>query len=77
MLWLWNNVKGYAIIAGAAVAAFGAAYLKGRSDAAAGQRQREAEEARRAHAQAEEVRQDVARSSDAGVAERLRAWTRR
>lgn len=68
------KIKGYAIIVGAAVAAFLFAYAKGRTDATARNERRILESEVETRKVADGVRRDV--DSDNAVGDRLRQWTR-
>ena len=71
---LLSRLKSYAIIVGAAIAAFFVAYAKGRSDATARNERRILESEVESRQEAAAVRRDVDGASD--IDSRLQHWTR-
>lgn len=73
---LWSRFSGWIMGAGAILAALGAAWLKGRSDATQRERLRQAEEATRAAGVRVDVENTVAGVDDPLAELRREGWTR-
>jgi len=74
LIGIWNKISGYVIIGAGIVAAFMAAYLKGRGDANAAGRQEALEADVHARQEADEVRRAAGVAAD--PFEQLREWQR-
>ena len=73
---LWTRISGWAVLAGALVAALGIAWLRGRAAGKASWEARRAQVRDKAQRQSGEIRHDVQTDSDAALDRRLDRWMR-
>ena len=73
---LWSRISGWALLAGALIAALGMAWLKGRAAGTAAWEERRNKVRDKAQQQSGEIRHDVQTDSDAALDRRLDRWMR-
>ena len=73
---LWTRISGWAVLAGALVAALGIAWLRGRAAGKASWEARRTQVRDKAQRQSGEIRHDVQTDSDAALDRRLDRWMR-
>ena len=73
---LWTRISGWAVLAGALVAALGIAWLRGRAAGKASWEVRRAQVRDKVQRQSGEIRHDVQTDSDAALDRRLDRWMR-
>lgn len=76
MTWLWGKLTGWAAAIGAVIAVLAAAYFKGRREGSQSAKQKQAEADAKAAKTARKVEDDVRKSSDADINDRLSKWMR-
>ena len=73
---LWTRISGWAVLAGALVAAIGIAWLRGRAAGKASWEAKRAQVRDKAQRQSGDIRHDVQTGSDAALDRRLDRWMR-
>ena len=73
---LWSRISGWAVLAGALVAALGIAWLRGRAAGKASWEAKRAQVRDKVHRQSGDIRHDVQNDSDAALDRRLDRWMR-
>ena len=73
---LWTRISGWAVLAGALVAAIGIAWLRGRAAGKASWEAKRAQVRDKAQRQSGDIRHDVQTDSDAALDRRLDRWMR-
>lgn len=76
MTWLWGKLTGWAAAIGAVIAVLAAAYFKGRREGSQNAKQKQAEADAKAVKTARKVEDDVRKSSDADIDDKLSRWMR-
>ena len=73
---LWTRISGWAVLAGALVAALGIAWLRGRAAGKASWEAKRQQVREKAQRQSGDIRHDVQTDSDAALDRRLDRWMR-
>ena len=73
---LWTRISGWAVLAGALVAALGIAWLRGRAAGKASWEAKRSQVREKAQRQSGDIRHDVQTDSDAALDRRLDRWMR-
>lgn len=76
MTWLWGKITGWAAAIGAVIAVLAAAYFKGRHEGFTSAKQKQAEAEAKAAKTARKVEDDVRKSSDTAIDDRISRWMR-